>query len=115
MMSTVCPAWAHTCQTMCLGFQTGQLRPEAFRLLGRKIAMLRTCRKTAGLPGIEFPGWRLFTEGGLKRNINGTEIACWSVAVLPPGNFVRVVGGPVVCDPQVLAFLGPTSMQQQHR
>ena len=61
------------------------------------------------MTGIESPGWRLFTEGGKKPNIDGTEMACWSVAVLSPENFVRVVGGPVVCDLQVLAFLGPTS------
>ena len=32
MMTALCPAWAHTYQTMCLVFHPGQLRPEAFRL-----------------------------------------------------------------------------------
>ena len=32
MMTASCPAWAHTYQTMCLGFHPEQLRPEAFRL-----------------------------------------------------------------------------------
>ena len=32
MMTALCPAWAHTYQTMYLGFCLEQLRPEAFRL-----------------------------------------------------------------------------------
>ena len=32
MMTALCPAWAHTYQTMCFGFHPEQLRPEAFRL-----------------------------------------------------------------------------------
>ena len=32
MMTALCPAWAHTYQTMCLEFHPEQLRPEAFRL-----------------------------------------------------------------------------------
>ena len=31
------------------------------------------------------------------------------VAVVSPENFVRVICGPVVCDPQLLAFQGATS------
>ena len=61
------------------------------------------------MTGIESPGWRLFTDGGFERNIDGTEMASWSVAVLSPESFVRVVCGPVVCEPRLLAFLGATS------
>ena len=32
MMTALCPAWAHTYQTMCLGFHPDELRTEAFRL-----------------------------------------------------------------------------------
>ena len=32
MMSALCLAWAHTYQTMCLGFHPKQLKREAFRL-----------------------------------------------------------------------------------
>ena len=32
MMTALCPAWAHTYQTMCLGFNPEQLKPEAFWL-----------------------------------------------------------------------------------
>ena len=31
MMTALCPAWAHTYQTMCLGFSPERLRQEAFR------------------------------------------------------------------------------------
>ena len=31
MMTALCPAWAHTYQTMCLGFNPEKLKPEAFR------------------------------------------------------------------------------------
>ena len=32
MMTAQCPAWAHTCQSMCLNFSADQLRPTAFRM-----------------------------------------------------------------------------------
>ena len=65
MMTALCPAWAHTYQTMCLGFHPEQLRPEAFRLPNLFFFTFRpTCRRKTG---IESPGWRLVTDGGCKR------------------------------------------------
>ena len=66
MMTALCPASAHTYQTMCLGFRPEHLRPEALRLPKpkKKLDMLPTCRTTTRMTGIESPGWRLFTDGG---------------------------------------------------
>ena len=61
------------------------------------------------MTGIESPGWRLFTDGGFKRNSDDTEMACWGAAIVSPENFVRVICGPVVCDPRLPAFLEATS------
>ena len=63
MMSALCPAWAHTYQTICLGCHLEQLGLEAFRLPKPKknFPMLPTCRTTTRMTGIESPGWRLFT------------------------------------------------------
>ena len=83
-----------------LGVYPEQLRPKA---------LLPTCQITTTLTAIESPGWRPFTNGGVKCNVDGTEMASWGVAVVSPENFVRVTCGPVVCDPQVPAFLGATS------
>ena len=71
--------------------------------------MLPTSRITARLTGTECPVWRLFADGGFKRQVDGTEMSSWGVAVVSPENFVRVICGPVVCDPRVSAFLGATS------
>ena len=48
MMAALCPAWAHTYQTMCTGFHPEQLRPEAFRLL--KLKKNLQCYLLTGLP-----------------------------------------------------------------
>ena len=69
--------------------------------------MLPTCRTTTKMTGIESPDWRLFTDGGLKRQIDGTEMAGWRIAVVSPENFVRILCGPVLCDPRLPAFQGP--------
>ena len=45
----------------------------------------------------------------LKRNIDGTELGGWGVAIVSNENFVRAICGPVVCDPRLPAFLGATS------
>ena len=78
MMTALCPAWAHTYQTMCLGCKPEQLRPEALKPSGspsqRKITMLPTCR-TSKLTGIESPGWRLFAHAFFKLSIYGTELS----------------------------------------
>ena len=72
MMTALCPTWAHTYQTMCLGFHLEHLRPEAFGLPKRKkkFTMLPTCRTTTRMTGIESPGWRLFPYGCIKRQID---------------------------------------------
>ena len=59
------------------------------------------------MTGIEAPGWRLFTDEGFKRQVDGTELARWGIAAVSPDNFVRILCGPVTCDPRHLAFLGP--------
>ena len=41
----------------------------------KKFSMLPTCRVTTRLTGIESAGWRLFTDGGFKRNPDGTDAA----------------------------------------
>ena len=61
------------------------------------------------MAGNESPGWRPFTDGGFKRQIYGTEVAGWGVAVVSPDSFVRVLCGPVLCDPQLPAILGATT------
>ena len=70
--------------------------------------MLPTCRITPRLTGIQSPGWRLFTDGGLKRNIDCTEMAGWEVVIVSPEHVVRVICGPVACDPRLPAFPGAT-------
>ena len=70
MMTVLCPAWAHTYQTMCLGFLGLQPRSApAFcfsAALAEKTVLHATCRTTTRMTGIESPGWKLFTDGGLK-------------------------------------------------
>ena len=61
------------------------------------------------MTGIESPGWRLFTDGGLKRNPNGTDAAGSGIAALSPDNVVYILCGPVTCDPRHPAFLGATA------
>ena len=70
LMTAVCPAWAHTYQSMCLGYRPSQLRPWNFRLLRpkNKFGELPTCRSSTWTAGIECDGWRLFTDGGTKQS-----------------------------------------------
>ena len=57
MMTALCPAWAHTYQTMCLGFNRSISNLKPFCCPGRKrqFSMLPACR-TARMTGIESPG-----------------------------------------------------------
>ena len=82
MMTALCPAWAHTYQTMCLGFNLEQLEHEAFRLpkTKKQFSMLPTCRISIRMTGIESPSWRLFIDGGFKRQAGGTDAAGWGTA-----------------------------------
>ena len=116
MMTALCPAWAHTYQTMCLGFNLEQLKHEAFRLpkTKKQFSMLPTCRISIRMTGIESPSWRLFIDGGFKRQAGGTDAAGWGTAAASPDNFVRILCGPVMCDPRRLAFLGATSCSNLH-
>ena len=69
--------------------------------------MRPTCRITTRLTGIESPGWRLVIDG--IRDIDGTELAGWGVAIVSPENVVKVICGPVVRDLQLPELLGATS------
>ena len=60
------------------------LKPSSCPNQGFFLTMLRTGRTTTRLTGFESPGWRLFTDGGFKRNIDGTELTCWVVAAVSP-------------------------------
>ena len=66
MMTALCPAWAHSYQTMCLDFHPEQLRPEVLWLPKpkKKFTMLPSCRTATRMTGIESPCWSLFTDGG---------------------------------------------------
>ena len=64
---------------------------------------------TTRLTSVESPDRRLFADGGFKRDIDGTEMAGWGVAIVSPENLVRIICGPVVCDLRLPAFLGATS------
>ena len=70
LMTAVCPAWAHTYQSMCLGYRPSPLRPWNFRLLRpkNKFGELPTCRSSTWTAGIECDGWRFFTDGGTKQS-----------------------------------------------
>ena len=110
MRTALCLAWARTYHTMCLEFHLEQLRPEAFELAKpKKFTVLPPGWITTSLAGIESPGWKLVTDGGFRRNINGNDLAGWSAAIVSPENLVRIICGPVVCDLRILAFLGATS------
>ena len=41
------------------------------------------------MTGIESPGWRLLTDGGLRRQPDGSELAGWRVSDVSPDNFVQ--------------------------
>ena len=68
MMTALCLAWAHTCQSMCPGYSSDQLRPGNVRLPKpeRKFSLLPTCRVSTGMTDSEFTEWRLFTDGGFE-------------------------------------------------
>ena len=40
------------------------------------------------MTGIESSGCRPFTDGGFKRQDDGTELAGWRIAAFSPDNFV---------------------------
>ena len=100
MMTALFPAWAHTYQTMCLEFSPGQLRQEAFQVTQtqEKVSYVAQLPNSYQMTGIASPGWKVFTDGGCKRQMDGTVLAGWGIAAVSPDDFVRILCGPVVCD-----------------
>ena len=115
MMTAMCPARGHSCQSMCLGFSPDQIRPTVFPLPKptKRFSMLPSCRTTNRMSGIESPGWRLLTNGGFKRRPTGSEMAGWRIAAVSLDNFVRILSGPLTRDPSHLVFLGATSCSKK--
>ena len=92
MMTALCLAWAHTYQTMSLEFHREQLRPAAFELAKpKKFTVLPPCQITTRLADVESPGWKLVTDGGFTRNIDGNDMAGWVFAIVSPENLVRIL------------------------
>ena len=56
--------------------------------------------------GIKSTGWRPFTDGGFKRNVEGTDAAGWGIAPVSRANAINILCGPVICDPRHPAFSG---------
>ena len=75
----------------------------------KKFPMPPNCRTITRLTGNDSPDWRLFTDGGFERQVDGSDLAGWGIAAVSPDNFVRILCGPVTCDPRHQAFLGATS------
>ena len=99
MMTALCPAWANTCQSTCLGYNSDQLRRGNFRLpeLARTCPMPPTFRVLARMIGIESTCCRLFTDRGIRRNADG-------IAAVSPNNSIRILYGSVICDSRHPAF-----------
>ena len=96
---------------MCFNFSADQFQPTGFRLPKpkKRFSMLPTCRTTARMKGIDSPRWRLFSDVSFQRQTDGSELAGWRIAGVSADNFVRILCGPVTCDPGHPAFLGATS------
>ena len=96
---------------MCFNFSADQFQPTGFRLPKPKnrFSMLPTCRTTARMKGIDSPRWRLFSDVSFQRQTDGSELAGWRIAAVSADNFVRILCGPVTCEPGHPAFLGATS------
>ena len=71
--------------------------------------MRPSCRTTTRMIGKKSPSWRLFADGGFKRQADGCELVAWELPPFPHDNFVRILCGPVMCDPRHPAFLGASS------
>ena len=98
MMTALCPEWAHTHQTMRLGFSPLQLRPR------KKKPMLPNGRAVTKMTGMDSPGWRFFSPMELLHAPSGrSDLAGWGIAAGSLDNFVRIHCGRVVCV--ILAIL----------
>ena len=94
-----------------LGFQLGSnsdLKPSGYPIQ-KKLSMLPTCRVTTSLTVMKSRGWRLFTDGGFKRNPDCTGAAGSGIAAVSLDNLVQIASGPLVCGAQHPAFFGATS------
>ena len=111
MMAVLCPAWANTYQSMCLGFNPEQLKLIAFQLSNPKkeFSLLPTCRTTARVTGIPSPSWKLFTDWSFKRQDDETDVTGWGITVISSDNVVRTHCDSVTCDPRHPAFSRATS------
>ena len=112
MMTALCPAWAHTYQTMSLGFHPEHLRLEAFRLpkpKKKKFTMLPTCRTTtrtrleSSLPAGDSSQMEV-----LKRHVDGTEMAGWGLPLFRLKTLFESFAAQFLCDPRLPVFLGAT-------
>ena len=110
LMTAVCPAWAHTYQSVCLGYRPSQLRLWNFRLLRpeHKFGELPTCRSSTWTAGIECDGWRLFTDGGAKQS-EGADLAGWCIAAVSPDSEIGILFGLVTCHRCHPAFQGASA------
>ena len=74
-------AWKNGAGIHAVFFVTAELvlRSTAFLLPKpkRRFSVLPTCRATARVTGNEPPTWRLFTDGGFKRQADGADLAGW--------------------------------------
>ena len=70
---------------------------------------------TTRMTGIESPGWRLFTDGGSKRQVDGGEFAGWRLAAASPDNFVRFFVAQFRVIPSFRRFEEPLLAATTHR
>ena len=49
---------------------------------------LPNCRIITRLTGNDSPDWRLFTDRGFKRQVDGSGLAGWRIAAVSPDDFV---------------------------
>ena len=115
MMTAPCQAWAPHLPDDAddvLGVSTrnnSNLKPSG-------CPSRKTILHVAYLPNYYQDDWNrvspmetLHRRRGFQRQIDGTEMAGWGIAAVSPDNFVRILCGPVTCDPRHPAFLGATS------
>ena len=71
--------------------------------------MLPTCRITTRMIGNSLLAEYSSPTEGVSRQVDGRELAGWGIAAVSPDSYVRILRGPVSCDPRHLAFLGVIS------
>ena len=85
MMTALCLAWANTCQSTYLGYNSDQLRRGNFRLpeFAKRCPMPPTFRVLTKMTGIESTCCRLFTDRSIRPAVS-------------PNNSVRILYGSVI-------------------